>query len=620
MQLKFRSLIIFFFLLLNSFSIAQKNSKTELDTNYFPLANGNKWQFIKITQGDNLALPFYTRYEVVNYSVTEECVSGAFNFYKYNYDWTPYDRMRYDWMRYDTGNKIIYYQLTNDIFFNTNLTVGSTFLRENINYTVVDSLISLWGNTSLCKGFYRINSTSDFESEAYYYMNNIGLVAYHRENFNSSSYKKTDYKLIGAYFSNSSQGNSFIDSAAPEISFLDAKINYGNMVDVTVKINHKYSVESSYNDKYIYGVSYINDANIQYYYSNGIDSIAGGNTYLWQLTETQFQCSLNYNADLILQGYNMFYKVSATDMAINPHTSYFPQTGYKKLEISNNFYSDFYPLRTGNKWVYDVEEYNLLTGSHHPVNRMYVYVLNDTTLSNGKKYYKVAYNNDICLERVDLPKAVSYKLVADSIGLFSEKVLDVLDVKLNGRYKSSRFSEADSFKCIAINNKVLFDTAQIFIKRIVNINDPNMEYTTAFTFGIISSNYYEYINGEKKYFKAKLKAAYINGTAFGDSALFVGINENISDVKPNDYILSQNYPNPFNPSTTIEFNIPQQGDVKLTVYDILGKEINTLINKNLNAGNYSVNFDGTGLSSGIYFYTLKVEGKQTITKKMVLTK
>ncbi len=100
----------------------------------------------------------------------------------------------------------------------------------------------------------------------------------------------------------------------------------------------------------------------------------------------------------------------------------------------------------------------------------------------------------------------------------------------------------------------------------------------------------------------------------------VGVDNNEITGSPSVYLLKQNYPNPFNPSTSIEFNIPQQGDVKLTVYDILGKEINTLINKNLNAGNYSVNFDGTGLSSGIYFYTLKAEGKQTITKKMVLTK
>ncbi|MFH0736300.1 MAG: T9SS type A sorting domain-containing protein [bacterium] len=100
----------------------------------------------------------------------------------------------------------------------------------------------------------------------------------------------------------------------------------------------------------------------------------------------------------------------------------------------------------------------------------------------------------------------------------------------------------------------------------------------------------------------------------------VGVDNNEITGNPSYYLLNQNYPNPFNPTTTIEFSIPKQENVKLIVYDILGKEINTLINKEMGAGNHKVEFNATGLSSGIYFYKLKCSGLETITKKMILAK
>ncbi len=91
-----------------------------------------------------------------------------------------------------------------------------------------------------------------------------------------------------------------------------------------------------------------------------------------------------------------------------------------------------------------------------------------------------------------------------------------------------------------------------------------------------------------------------------------------------DYKLSQNYPNPFNPSTTIEYSLPlnvksETSNVKLVIYDILGRKVKTLVNKKQNPGNYSVQFDGNGLSSGIYYYKLQT-GNYVQTKKMILMK
>lgn len=83
---------------------------------------------------------------------------------------------------------------------------------------------------------------------------------------------------------------------------------------------------------------------------------------------------------------------------------------------------------------------------------------------------------------------------------------------------------------------------------------------------------------------------------------------------PNYYFLKQNYPNPFNPATTIKFGIPESGDIRLVVYDILGREVKVLMNEYKHPGTYEVNFDASALSSGIYFYSLQTQrGTETKT-------
>jgi hypothetical protein len=95
--------------------------------------------------------------------------------------------------------------------------------------------------------------------------------------------------------------------------------------------------------------------------------------------------------------------------------------------------------------------------------------------------------------------------------------------------------------------------------------------------------------------------------------------ENISNEVPEKYFLSQNYPNPFNPVTNIEFKISSSDFVKLKVYDVMGKEVSALVNRNLTPGTYKINFDGSRLTSGMYFYKLETS-KFTDVKKMVLIK
>jgi hypothetical protein len=88
---------------------------------------------------------------------------------------------------------------------------------------------------------------------------------------------------------------------------------------------------------------------------------------------------------------------------------------------------------------------------------------------------------------------------------------------------------------------------------------------------------------------------------------------------PAVFSLRQNYPNPFNPSTTITYQVPSAGHVMLSVYDLLGRVVATLVDERKEAGSYAVRFDGRALSSGVYIYRLTA-GQYIQTRKMVLTK
>ena len=117
--------------------------------------------------------------------------------------------------------------------------------------------------------------------------------------------------------------------------------------------------------------------------------------------------------------------------------------------------------------------------------------------------------------------------------------------------------------------------------------------------------------------KFLMAATHGRGCFMFDISTIVSIN-NINGI-PDKFSLSQNYPNPFNPTTKVEFGISKLGFVTLKVYDALGNEIRTLVNENKSAGNYEVRFDGSNLSSGVYFYRLSA-GEFVETRSMLLVK
>ena len=137
----------------------------------------------------------------------------------------------------------------------------------------------------------------------------------------------------------------------------------------------------------------------------------------------------------------------------------------------------------------------------------------------------------------------------------------------------------------------------------------------------------EYLGSDFKIIALSFPLFYMNfdqAKSFIDYILTEKFNE-VTPVRetvvsiPEKYHIAQNYPNPFNPSTIIEYQLPEQSHIKLTVYDILGREVKTIVNEFKNPGNYKVEFNASDMATGIYFYRI-VAGNFTAVKRMLLLK
>jgi hypothetical protein len=124
---------------------------------------------------------------------------------------------------------------------------------------------------------------------------------------------------------------------------------------------------------------------------------------------------------------------------------------------------------------------------------------------------------------------------------------------------------------------------------------------------------------------AGVNRAAFSYAGFGPTNIYANQENLVTGIKqtgngvPELYTLSQNYPNPFNPKTSINFSIPKTGNVQLVVYDVMGREVAVLINNVMNSGTYNLEFDASGLASGVYMYKL-ASGDFTDIKKMILVK
>ncbi len=161
--------------------------------------------------------------------------------------------------------------------------------------------------------------------------------------------------------------------------------------------------------------------------------------------------------------------------------------------------------------------------------------------------------------------------------------------------------------------------------RVVDISDPTMPNEVAWYDTYKRDNTTDYLGcwGVFMFPSGKIigsdtdSGLYVIKTDF----TLVGTGGYVNNIVPEKYNLEQNYPNPFNPTTNIKFSIPQNSNVKLSIYNTSGQEVAEILNDRRDAGTYEINFDAGryGLSSGMYFYALSSD-KFKETKKMILIK
>lgn len=264
-----------------------------------------------------------------------------------------------------------------------------------------------------------------------------------------------------------------------------------------------------------------------------------------------------------------------------------------------------YPLQVGNVWQYWTYDY--LNGQYTWIYGWTERVERDSLMPNGKTYSVIVSDGSTGGIRRQLgTKVVSYfNQDSDMIRYdFSKTVGDTIWFLKVGMDTLFCSIWSDDFKSL-FGQTVRQQVYYIKTRR----SSEGTKYFLADGYGIAEILYEP---GDEWF----LRGAIINGKQYGT---ITSVNNIEPDQLLTEYELFPNYPNPFNGMTTIRYQIPKESDVKITIYNILGKEIKTIVEENQNRGNYNVLFDATNLSSGIYFYTMKA-GTFIETRKMILLK
>ncbi|HEY5122122.1 MAG TPA: T9SS type A sorting domain-containing protein [Ignavibacteria bacterium] len=281
------------------------------------------------------------------------------------------------------------------------------------------------------------------------------------------------------------------------------------------------------------------------------------------------------------------------------------------VALSSTLYSQMnFPLQVGNKFVYYHTWYHWsLNGTYSGSEKVANSVLKDSTFNNHKYYY-TSYDNWIRFDsltqsiyRFDESNSCPY--------YYKEKLIDSLAMV------SGTTNSCANKIFFGSRNDTLFGVIGLTRVYKINIAIPFIYQNYNTNFGV-TKYYSHYVVGSTEDLETSIMVGcYINGVLYGDTVLTKV--KQISTEVPTLFSLSQNYPNPFNSMCNVQFSMRNAGDVRLVVYDIQGREVQTLVNESLKPGTYEAAFDGSSLNSGVYFYKISA-GEFSETKKMLLVK
>lgn len=280
----------------------------------------------------------------------------------------------------------------------------------------------------------------------------------------------------------------------------------------------------------------------------------------------------------------------------------------------------FYPMAIGNSYTFIKQElYSQACMPTWILGVQKVKITRDTVLSNGKKYFVfegwqgISSPIDWKYQRIDSTTMNVYFFDMNSN---QDRLIDSLRIQVGDTFKCNRFTTTQwAWAKLQFANPVTaFGQTRVSRSYPARASFPTqlLNYQLLEGIGFSSVSMCE-LGGVTHY----LKGCVISGVVYGDTTLTniqqIGINV------PDIYKLRQNYPNPFNPSTNIKYDLIKNGNVKISVYDVSGKEVASLVDQFQNAGSYQMAFNATGLSSGVYFYKLETDDFKDV-KRMVILK
>jgi hypothetical protein len=285
----------------------------------------------------------------------------------------------------------------------------------------------------------------------------------------------------------------------------------------------------------------------------------------------------------------------------------------------------YFPLSIGNKWFYKQKDISYPDGRDlSPISIQQIWEVIDSKKSaDGTDYFYISTSmrRDQSQNTFQTTDTIKINQNKNEVDISSKNLL-----KLGPSVFSINFITTD-YRVSSDN--ILNKPLHVF-----TIGEPYSYHTLTDSIGITIYNGQDWYGSLETY----LAGAVLNGKVYGQilSDYIVGVKVE-EPLVPSNYSLSQNYPNPFNPVTTIKYSIPvDPANVgrrivsgkwetthrvvsTLKVYDILGREVATLVNEEKSPGNYEVKFDGSKFTSGVYFYRLQA-GSFSQTKKLILIK
>jgi hypothetical protein len=326
------------------------------------------------------------------------------------------------------------------------------------------------------------------------------------------------------------------------------------------------------------------------------DQIPVGRTFT-NITEVILPESWNWAATIInsskgylyYNNFNSFKKVATFEWA-DGRVFLFNDTILIGFGVSPPFYSNYYTIDGG---------YYILGNSSYKVTFFMEEPVSDDMIIGGDIFNNkilVAGNGDLYI--FDIP---SFTLVSKQ-KLINGNFMGADIMMLNENFGYIAFSSFNSTKIY----KFVYSSDRIVLIDSLIVDGGWIKFAKfdGSIYSVIFQNPYDYGFSRLIIYKIKDKV-----TSVGSK------NKEI----PQKFALYQNYPNPFNPSTTISYDLPERSRVKLSVYNLLGQEVATLVNTEQEPGRYNVKFDASGLPSGIYFYRLEA-GRFIEQKKMILIK